>query len=190
MTIDMDLINQILHWICLYILLWYAYILLVNKGTPNITTAPPIRQKIIEILSAESAKHDAKSFKIVDMGSGNGGFARQMAKTVPNSKVVGLEIDFIAHWKALLYKKLGGIKNAAFLKQSFHDYDLSDADAITMFHLGSSMPELREKFAKELKPGTVICANRFPLGGDYEPSEFIEVPTLAPNQKELYIYRI
>ncbi len=186
----MDLINEILHWLCLYVLLWYAYILLVNKGTPNITTAPAIRKKIIEILSAEAEKSANAPYEIVDMGSGNGGFVRQMAESIPNAKVTGLEIDAIAHWKALFWRAVKKIKNADFLQQSFYDYDLSDTNAVTIFHLGSSMPELREKFSKELKPGAVIAANRFPLGGDYEPSEVIDVSTLAPNQKELYIYRI
>lgn len=186
----MDIINEILHWACLYVLLWYAYILLVNKGTPNITTAPPIRKKIIEILAEESKKSGKKAFKIVDLGSGNGGFAREMAAALPQSRITGLEIDIIAHAKALFWQKVKQIKNAAFIRQSFYDYDLSDTDAITMFHLGSSMPELREKFQKELKSGTIICANRFPLGGDFEPVETVNVKTLAPNQKELYIYRL
>lgn len=186
----MDLINEILHWVCLYVLLWYAYILLVNKGTPNITTAPPIRKKIIEILGEEIKKSGKTPYKIVDLGSGNGGFVREMATALPDAHVTGYEIDLIAHAKALFWRKVKNITNASFIKKSFYDQDLSDVDAITMFHLGSSMPELREKFSKELKPGTIICANRFPLDGNYVPDETIDVKTLAPNQKELYIYRL
>lgn len=186
----MDLINEILHWLCLYVLLWYAYILLVNKGVPNIRTAPAIRKKVIEILSEEAAKKGKLPFKIVDLGSGNGDFVRQMAKSIPNARVTGLEIDIIAHLKARFWKKLGNVKNATFIRKSFYDHDLSDADAVTVFHLDSSMPEIREKLTAELKPGTIVTANRFPLGGEYEPTEVIDVSTLAPNQKELYIYRL
>ena len=188
--ISIDLINEILHWVCLYILLWYAYILIVNKGTPNITTAPAIRKKIIEILKQDADQKGKTPYTIIDMGCGNGAFVRQIAKNIPNSHVIGLEIDPVAYGKAIAGKKVSGLENIEYVKGSFYDYDLSGADAITLFHLGSSMPELREKISKELPQGALIAANRFPLGGDFEPTQSLDVKTFAPNQKELYIYKV
>lgn len=185
----MELINEILHWVCLYVLLWYGYILLVNKGAPNITTAPAIRKKIIEILKQDAENSGKTPYNIVDMGSGNGAFVRQIAQAIPQAEVTGIDVDPIAHFRACLSKKLGRIGNVHFKRMNFYDYDLSNTNAVVLFQLGSEMPDLRKKFAKELPAGAILTVNRFPLQGEWEPVEKIDVSTLAPNQKELYIYR-
>ena len=51
-----DTVNSILAPLLLFMLIWQAYILIFNKGVPNIRTAPAIRRKIIEILQKEYNK--------------------------------------------------------------------------------------------------------------------------------------
>jgi len=67
---------------------------------------------------------------------------------------------------------------------------LSNANAIFMFQLGRDMGDMRPKLEKDLKPGTLVIANKFKIGGEWEPAEVITVKTLAPAQKTFYVYEV
>lgn len=186
---SIDLINEILFWICLYVLLWNGYFLLVNRGTPNIRTVSAIRQDMIKRLQEEAKKSGKDEFIIYDLGSGGGTFSREIALAIPNARVTGIEIAKPAYWKSLLVKKLRGPKNVHYRNEDLYKSDISDADAIVMFLLGRFMGTTRPKLEKDLKEGTLVLSNKFKIGGDWEPLETIDVKTLAPHQKTYFVYR-
>lgn len=182
--LNIDHINMVLFWVFLYILLWQAYILLFNKSIPNITTAPAIRKQIIKKILKLALKNPV----IYDLGCGNGKFTREMAKKIPNSRIIGVEIDKIAYFKANLVQKFKKLPNISYIKDDFYNIDLSNADIVFFFLVGRDMSFIREKLEKDLKPGATIITNKFQLGGQWQPLEKCNVKTLAPAQKTFYIY--
>jgi SAM-dependent methyltransferase len=187
MTIEF--INNILFWICLFVLLWNAYFLLFNQGIPNIKTAKAIREKIIAELKKEIAQSGKENFTILDLGSGNGTLTRHIAKEIPKANVIGLEINKIAYWHSLFFKKIQNIKNLSYRNVDLYKTNISEADAVVMFLLGSFMKDIREKLEQDLKKGAFVFSNKFKINGDWEPLETFDIKTLAPNQKTFYKYQ-
>lgn len=184
-----DIINEILFWVCLYVLLWYGYILLVNRGVPNIKTAPAMRRRMTEIFQKDMGSKQGGAYRIVDLGSGNGDLTRHLARTLPDAHIIGVEISPIAYYRSVLLQKLFGIKNLEYRKMSFVEFSLTDINGVVVYQLPSSLYHLKPKFTGELKPGALIIANRFELGDPWIPFETQEVDTLAFKQKYLYLYR-
>ncbi len=183
-------VDNILRWIFLSVLLLDAYALIFNKGIPNIRTAPAIRQKIIHLLRDEAAKHTGQDpFTIIDMGSGNGLFTREIARAIPQARVIGLEISKTALWWSNCLKKLLKLKNVEYIDQDFFTYHLGHAHAVVMYLTIFQMESIGKKLHEELKVGTMVTSNRFRLGDGWEPDQSIAVKTLYPHQKILHIYR-
>ncbi|HRQ61408.1 MAG TPA: class I SAM-dependent methyltransferase [Alphaproteobacteria bacterium] len=177
----METINAILFWVLLFVLGWQAYILIFNRGIPNIRTAPALRRAMIDKLKEAGAK------RIYDLGSGGGDLSRTIAAALPDAKVTGLEISAGAVRRAQGRGK--HLPNLEYIQGDFMKADLSQADALVMFLIDTMMPPLREKLRKELKPGTIVISNKFPLGGDWVPAEELSIKTLYLNQKMIYLYR-
>ncbi len=189
-SLDLDSINQILFWIFAYLMAWNAYILFFNRGVPNIKTAPAIRKKVIEIFHEERSKIGAEAaFQIIDLGAGNGDFSREIAKNLPKAQIVGLEISRLSYKRAQLINRLKPLGNLSFQRCDFMEFDFREAGAVYMFLLDSMMPQIRDQLWERLPKGCLVLSNKFPLGGPWEPESIIDVKTLAPHQKTLYIYR-
>jgi SAM-dependent methyltransferase len=179
--------NQVLFWLAVFVLGWNAYFMIFNRGIPNIRTAPAIRKKIIEILKEDCNKCGKPDYTIFDIGSGNGLFTREIAKALPQAKVIGLEISRQQYTWAMMMKRRQDIKNLEYHRVNFYDYDMSPADAVTLFFLETD--RVAKKLRKDLKPGTLVTSNKFPLGDGWKYEELLRVKTWYPFQKKLYIYR-
>lgn len=191
----LDIINDILFWALLYVLLWQAYILLFNKGIPNVRTAPEIRRKIIEILQREIETKGSKDYQLVDLGSGNGDTSRNIAQALPDIAVIGVEISKIAAWRARQMAQFRQVKNVSYRQEDFFETDLSQADAVYIFQFPSVMNKLHAAgILQGLKPSALIICNKFIFYQDgedqWEPEEIIDVKTLIPNQKRMFLYRV
>lgn len=186
---SVQLVSDILFWICLYVLLWNAYFLVFNRGIPNINTAPAIRKKAIELLKEDFRRSGKSTYTVIDLGSGNGNFSRHIAREMPQARVIGIDVDRIAHLRAELARKLSGLKNLEYRRSDFYEQNLSEADAVVMFLLGTLMGRIRPKLEQDLKDGTLVISNKFAVGGTWEPHAVLEVKTLYPHQKKLFVYR-
>tara|TARA_B100000029_G_scaffold297723_1_gene290890 strand:+ start:265 stop:858 length:594 start_codon:yes stop_codon:yes gene_type:complete len=187
-----DTVNSILAPLLLFMLIWQAYILIFNKGVPNIRTAPAIRRRIIEILKKEYKNHSEKSdnkFKIIDIGCGNGLFTREIAKALPEAEIIGLEWSKAAIEQAKIKSKAQKLTNTHYIRTDFYDYDLKDIDAAVMYLTIYDMGRMGEKLKKELKSNALVTCNRFKLSAGWEPEECLEIKTLYPHQRQLHIYR-
>ncbi len=183
-------INDILFWLCWFVLMWNGYFLLVNKGVPNIRTAPAMRRRIVELLKEDmAARPEVRPYIVYDMGSGNGLFTRQMAKELPEAKVVGLEFSAPAFHCAEAMRKRCGLDNLSYINGDFFEHDVSDAAAVVMYLTIYEMGRMGEKLKEELKPGTLVTSNRFKLGAGWEPKDVLEIKTFYPHQKYLNVYR-
>lgn len=185
----MDTINEILSWILLFVLLWNGYILLFNRGVPNIRTAPAIRKKLIEILKKDREERGIKEYTIIDLGSGTGRLTRDIARAMPDAKVVGLEISKPAYIHSEIGKKLCRLDNLSYVRGDFFEYDLSKADAVVFYLTLYEMGRVADKLYDNLRPGTLVTSNRFKLKLGWEPIEEHMVGTAYLHQKQFYVYR-
>lgn len=185
---NLDIFNEILSWILWFLLLWNCYFLLFNKGIPNIKTSVAIRKKTIKLFKEHAKKSDKKEFTLIDLGSGYGHMSRDMARAMPDVNIIGIEVNKISYWRAVITAKFLKIKNLSYINKNFHDVDLSIADGVFLFLLGTLMGQIRPKLERDLKAGTLVCSNKFKIGGDWQPHEEIDISTIAPHQKTLYVY--
>ena len=183
------LINHILFWLLAFTLAWNAYILAFHKGVPNIGTAPAIKQKVIEGLKVYAATLGGRDFTVVDLGSGDGKFTREIARDIPSARVLGLETAWQSYWLSLFLRHLHKLDNLDYKRTDFFAYDLSKTDAVVMYQSVFLMDRIGKKLNAELKNGAFVACNRFPLGDGWQPAEHAEIKTLYPHQKDLYIYR-
>jgi len=185
--LSLNFFNHVLFWVALYLILYNVYMLVFNKGVPNIRTAPGIRKKIIALLKADMAARNLPSYTIVDMGSGNGLLTRKIAAAIPNAKVVGLEISKQSVAWANMMKKRQKLENLEYICTDFNDYDFSNISAVVVFLSIYEMGMMGKLLNKKLKPGTFVTSNRFKLDG-WPVKEHLKVFTLYPFQKNLYLY--
>ncbi len=183
----LDLFNDILFWIFLYLLLWQAYILLFNRGVPNIKTPQSIRLKIIERLKNEQGPKT--SFNIVDLGAANGTFSRLIARAMPQAKIHAIEISPLAHIRGTLITKFKNIPNLEHVRKDFNEYDFSNTDAVVLYLTADTAPLAGKLLREKLPKGALIISNRFQLWGDWKPIETVQVKTILPHEGTFFTYR-
>jgi SAM-dependent methyltransferase len=183
-----EIFLDVLFVVTLALLLWNVNILVFNRGIPNIRTAPAIRRKIISLLQEhESARADrAQPYIIYDLGSGNGLFARQIARAMPQAKVIGVEISRPSYEWSMMMKKRLKIGNLDYKNADVFTHDIRDANAVVLFFY--QLDKLGKKLHEELKPGTLVTSNKFRLGDGWQPAQSLKVFTLYPFQKRLFVY--
>ncbi|HMD71660.1 MAG TPA: class I SAM-dependent methyltransferase [Bryobacteraceae bacterium] len=149
---------------------------------PYIPTPQAVVEKMLE------AGHIKPDDVVYDLGAGDGRIVITAAREY-GAKAVGIEIQ-----KDLCEKVRGRIKELALedkvtiVHDSFLHADLSPATVVTMYLLTSSNDRLRPILEKNLKPGTRVVSNQFPVKG-WRP---IAIAHLKPGTMEytIYVYEI
>ena len=127
-----------------------------------------------------------------DLGSGDGRVVREAARR--GARAVGIERSialvfwsrWVAWFDALRERSRGqhaGSK-AIFIRGNYFKKDLSDADTVFCYLLPEAMEKLKEKFARELKPGTRVVSRAFKLH-DWTPVSRFQ---FAPRTMPVYLY--
>lgn len=125
---------------------------------PPAPTLPWVRRRILQALKTHLEKQDAR---IAELGSGWGGLSLAIARTFPQARVEGFELSPFPYW----FSKLVRRKNLRFKRADIFDVDLSGYDAVVYYLSPVIAERLATKFKTELKPGTLIVSNAFPLPG-------------------------
>ena len=102
---------------------------------------------------------------LIDLGSGDGRIVLTAAK-VFGARGFGVEIkeDLVKRANEAAQKE-GVADRVRFMKQDLFKTDISQASVITMYLLPDTVVLLRDKFLKELRPGTRIVSHDYPLTG-------------------------
>lgn len=189
MTAILNSFSAVMFLALVSLLALQAYNIVFHKNIPNFRTAPAIRKKIIQLLKDDFEARGGAPYTIVDLGSGNGLFTREIAKALPRAKVKGIELARLNFMWANRQKRRAGLDNLEYLRMNFFDYDLSGADAVVMYLIPYLMKNLGEKLHKETRPGTLIVSNKFLLQDGWKPVETISVKTLYLHQEKVFVYR-
>lgn len=128
---------------------------------PPLFGAPPFypsnRKAVREMVKlAQIHKKD----RVIDLGSGDGRILFEASKYSDN--VFGVELNpffvYFTKLKSLLLKS-----NIEVYKKDLYKIDLSEYDIVFCYLLPETMTKLKQKFNKELKPGTKVITNTFHL---------------------------
>jgi SAM-dependent methyltransferase len=182
-------INIVLFWASASLLALQAYNIAFHKSIPNIRTAPAIRKKIISLLKQDYEARKEKPYTILDLGSGNGQLSREIAKALPQAKVIGIEITKHTYLWADWLRRREKLDNMEYKRMDFLDYNFSEASAVVMYTMPHLMRRIGDKLNAESKSGTLVLSNKFRIGNGWEPTESMRIKTLYLHQGGLYVYR-
>jgi hypothetical protein len=111
---------------------------------------------------------------LIDLGSGDGRIVLTAAK-VFGARGFGVEIkDDLVRRSNESAEKEGLAGRVKFLKQDLFTTDLSQASVITMYLLPDTVNLLKDKFIRELRPGTRILSHDYPLTG-WIPEKYVQM---------------
>ena len=189
-SIDFDTINTVLWWMLLVVTLYWAYLVFFCRGVPNITTAPVVRQKTVEIIREDMRKKgNPDGYTIVDLGSGYGFFVRHIAREIPQAHVIGVDCDMWAIRFCTWLNKRQKLGNVSYVKKNFVKYDLKRVDAVVFFLNAYCAHFTGKKLKEDLKEDALVVSNRFQLQGGWgEPDAQHFVKTRYPKQGKINVY--
>ncbi len=121
---------------------------------------------------------------VYDLGSGDG---RLLFAAIDKGagKAVGIEINPLCIQKSREMAKNKGLENKiTFLEADFMKVDLSRATVVFCYLFSAVSRVLKPKFESELKPGTRVVMEGFPMPG-WKP-----VLTTPRGRKQFYLYHM
>ena len=113
---------------------------------------------------------------VYELGAGWGDILKELSTHYP--RVIGYELSPLP-WA------ISALRTKKCLRKDFFEADLSDAGLIVCYLYPGAMRKLKEKFEKELKPGTLIISNTFQIPG-WEPKQIINLRDLY--RTPIYFY--
>ena len=127
--------------------------LLPYVGTPE--------EKLVIMMRFASVKPGQKS---VDLGAGDGRVVIAMARA--GAIATGFEIQQKYVRRAKMHIAEAGLEEKASVSEAdFWQIDLSVYDIVTIYGMEMIMEQVEEKLRKELRKGTIVLSNGFPLPG-------------------------
>lgn len=148
----------------------------MRNGISPMPTAPKTKRRLLQALP------DEFEGKIVELGSGWATLAAPLANKYPRARVVGYETSPIPYY----FSKLHRAPNLSFERRDFFDVPLSDAGMVICYLYPAAMKRLKDKFANELLPGTVVVSHTFAVPG-WVPEKTVQVKDLY--NTVIYFYR-
>lgn len=107
-----------------------------------------------------------RALRIIDIGSGLGGFTLHLAQARPDSEVQGIELAPLPWLVARLRAILSGSR-ARFLRGDYEQLNFSDYDLVFAYLSPAAMPGLWRKAQAEMRKGSLLASYEFeiPSGG-------------------------
>ncbi|WP_394688929.1 hypothetical protein [Hoeflea sp.] len=121
--------------------------------------------------------------RFIDLGSGLGGVVRALAGSGRVAR--GVETAPMVWLMSAIVSKLTG--RGRILRQDMWSTHLGQEDLVYMFLSTEPMSALYEKAKAEMKPGSLLVSNSFPVPG-IEPDEVWELPDRR--KTKLYLYKM
>lgn len=165
-----------------WFLLAFMALLLVYRGA--VSGQVPLylsNGPTVDALQALLAERQASSF--LDLGAGIGSTVAPLARRLPDTQFTGIEnapLTWLLGWL-----RSRGRKNLDWCWGNLWDARLGEHDVVYAFLSPVPMAELWLKARAEMRPGTLLVSNSFPIP-DVEPLCVIEVDCLPP--RRLYCY--
>ncbi len=165
---------NVMKTLCITTVLLVAAATLVQaqqRRTPDIHFVPT-RQTIAEAMLKMAGVTDADV--VYDLGSGDGRIVITAAQRF-GARGVGIELDPKLVGISEQVAKEGGVADRVrFIEGDLFKSDISGATVVTLFLSNTVNMRLEPKLKRELRPGTRIVSQRFPIG-TWPPEQTIQV---------------
>ncbi len=107
--------------------------------------------------------------KVVDLGAGDGRIVILAARQY-HAHAVGVEIDPVRCFIGNTWIRLLGLSGRARIHRGdLFNFDLRDADVVTLYLLKGTNAALKDRLLQQLRPGARIVSNAF-IMPDWEPA--------------------
>lgn len=162
-----------------------TYLIIAGKFmrfSPPVPSSGKTKKAMLEHAAKYLEQHE--NLTVTDLGSGWGTLLLPLAKHFSSHRFVGYELANLPYYISKL--RASRLKNLQFKRQNFFNVNLSNTDVIFCFLLPSAMQKCEDKILPQLKQGTLIYANRFPLP-NIEPLQTI---SLGSAYETFYVYRV
>lgn len=148
-----------------------------GKGAPYLPTLKTRVDTMFSVLRKEPnlvrRMKQAEDLRFADLGSGDGRLVFRAARENIFQKSIGYEINPLLHaWaqsRRLLQPRYWAATEIHL--QDLWTIDLSTLDVVAVYGLHPIMQDLGEKMKVELRPGSLVLSNAFPIPG-WKPSPF------------------
>lgn len=160
-------------FVLLALIYWSSFKTQVPLYLSNQATAQALLQLIPE---------SGASF--IDLGCGTGSLLRHLARARPGCRFAGVETAPLPWLLARIACR--GLSNCTIRRGDFWQDSLAQHNLVYAFLSPVPMADLERKAANEMRPGSLLISNSFPLP-ETAPSQTIEVPDRR--QTRLYCYR-
>lgn len=121
---------------------------------PYYPSGPAVWDAVRQLLPA------GKPVRVVDVGSGLGGFTLYMARVRPDADAVGIELAPLPWLVSWLRARLGRSR-ARFLRGDYEDLDFSQFDLVFAYLSPAAMSGLWRKARAEMRPGSMLISYEF-----------------------------
>jgi len=158
---------------------WSSY----RTQVPYYPSALAIWQKVSALTHQFQAQYRPE-VRVMEIGSGLGGFAMYIAKMHPEAKVEGVEVAPLP----LLYSKLRSHlthSSARFTLSDYQQLNFAEYDIIFAYLSPAAMPSLWDKAKQEQSNNQLLISLEFPVPG-ITPAQVISGDHQSP---DLYIYQ-
>ncbi|NQT50233.1 hypothetical protein HQ571_06075 [Candidatus Kuenenbacteria bacterium] len=167
----------------LFLIVWSVFIfgtmvgLIRARGVPFV----PLNKKQLSLIT-KYVKLNPDD-KLVDLGCGDGRVLRLFEKQSP-AILDGYEVNFWATTLGWIQNLISHSKSKIYYK-NFNKIDLSKYNIVFCYLLDTYLLRLRDKFDRELKPGTIIYSYDFEIKDWRRPVEIFK-----ENKSRIFIYKI
>jgi hypothetical protein len=110
--------------------------------------------------------------RAVDLGAGTGGLLRHLAQGRPDGLFTGIELAPLPYLLTRL--ATSDLPNCTVKRGDFWDDHLAAYDVVYAFLSPPAMPRLWQKARAEMRPGSLLVSNSFPIP-DATPQQVVEV---------------
>jgi len=155
----------------------------VAFGSPPLPSSPRLQRVMMHMLKGHLT--GIARGTIVDLGSGWGGLARQLAKRFPRHQIVGYERSTLPWLVSRIWLLMVPQANLQFRHADFMKSDVSDVTLAVCYLMPGIMVKLADKLLRELPPGALVLSNTFALPG-WQPIDQRVGPDLFASRVYLY----
>lgn len=152
----------------------------LKNGISPMPTSYKVRRKVLA--SIPPTMHGT----IIDLGSGWGNMAIQMAKVLPQCQIIGYETSFIPYYFSKAWIFFEKVPNIKFIRKDFFDASLKEGALIYAYLYPGAMKRLTKKFNDELSLGSIVISNTFALPG-WDPVQVLEVKDMYNTRIYMYV---
>lgn len=155
------LLGSLGAFLCALFFLVAPFLRRYGGNAPYLSSSPLAIRTVLQVCSAVATEKKRK-VRMVDIGSGNGELVVEAAKL--GLECEGYELNWILVLASLVRAWAAGPEvEARFHWKNLWGANLSSFDVVVVFGVPEIMAKLQARFVKDLKPGTVVCSNQFPL---------------------------